>query len=71
MHANEMEDITEAPAGEIVAMFGVHWGSFFMGNKGIEYTVALLGMSLALIIAGGGQASVDQMLMNTRGRRRF
>ncbi len=55
----------------IVAMFGVHWGAFFMGNKGIVYTVALLGMALALIIAGGGQASIDQMLMNTRGRRRF
>jgi putative oxidoreductase len=56
----------------LVAMFGVHWGAFFMGNKGIEYTVALLGMALALVIAGGGQASVDQMLMNSRGyRRRF
>jgi putative oxidoreductase len=55
----------------LVAMFGVHWGAFFMGNKGIEYTVALLGMSLALLVAGGGQASIDQKLMNTRGRRRF
>ena len=55
----------------IVAMFGVHWGAFFMNNRGIEYTVALLGMSLALLIAGGGQASIDQKLMNTRGRRRF
>lgn len=55
----------------LVAMFGVHWGSFFMGNKGIEYTVALLGMALALVIAGGGQASVDQTLMNSRSRRRF
>jgi putative oxidoreductase len=55
----------------LVAMFGVHWGSFFLGNKGIEYTVALLGMALALLIAGGGQVSIDQMLMNTRGRRRF
>jgi putative oxidoreductase len=55
----------------LVAMFGVHWGAFFMNNRGIEYTVALLGMSLALLIAGGGQASIDQMLMNTRSRRRF
>jgi putative oxidoreductase len=55
----------------LVAMFGVHWGAFFMNNRGIEYTVALLGMALALIIAGGGQASIDQMLMNTRSRRRF
>jgi putative oxidoreductase len=58
----------------VVAMFGVHWGTFFLSNEplpGIEYTVALLGMSLALLIAGGGQASIDQMLMNTRSRRRF
>jgi putative oxidoreductase len=59
----------------LTAMFGVHWsGGFFLGNQprpGIEYTVALLSMSLALLIAGGGQASIDQMLMNTRGRRRF
>jgi putative oxidoreductase len=55
----------------LTAMFGVHWGAFFMNNSGIEYTVALLAMSLALIIAGGGRASVDQALMDTRGRRRF
>ena len=56
----------------LVAMFGVHWGSFFLNNQGIEYTVALLGMALALLIAGGGQASVDQMLINSRNyRRRF
>ena len=55
----------------LVAMLGVQWGAFFLNNKGIEYTVALLGMSLALLIAGGGQASIDQKLMNTRGRRRF
>jgi putative oxidoreductase len=57
----------------LVAMFGAHWsGGFFLSNQGIEYTVALLGMALALLIAGGGQASVDQMLMNSRSyRRRF
>ena len=54
----------------LVAMFGVHWGAFFLQNRGIEYTVALLGMALGLIIAGGGRASVDEMLMTTRGRRR-
>jgi putative oxidoreductase len=55
----------------LVAMFGVHWGAFFMNNKGIEFTVALLGMSIALMIAGGGQASFDQKLMHARYRRRF
>jgi len=54
----------------LVAMFGVHWGSFFINNRGIEFTVALLGMALALLIAGGGQASIDRLLMNTGGRRR-
>lgn len=56
----------------LTAMFGVHWaGGFFLSNQpipGIEYTVALLGMSLALLISGGGQASLDMGLMKT-GRR--
>ena len=51
-----------------VAMFGVHWGSFFM-PRGIEYTVALLGMSLALLIAGGGRFSVDERLQAPPRRR--
>ncbi|MBA3804875.1 MAG: DoxX family protein [Acidobacteria bacterium] len=54
----------------LVAMFGVHWGAFFANNKGIEYPLALLGMAIALIIAGGGQASIDRLLMNGGGRRR-
>ncbi len=54
----------------LVAMFGVHWGAFFASNKGIEYPLALLGMAIALIIAGGGQASIDRLLMNGGGRRR-
>src|SRR5215210_2711913 len=53
----------------LVALIGVHWGSFFLNNRGIEYTVALLGMALALVIAGGGQASIDRMLMGPGGRR--
>jgi putative oxidoreductase len=58
-----------------VAMFGVHWsGGFFMSGKpvaGIEYTVALTGMALALLIAGGGRASIDETLMRGRGGRRY
>lgn len=47
----------------VTGMLGVHWkDGFFISNQGIEYTVALLGMSLALLIAGGGQASVDRMI---------
>jgi putative oxidoreductase len=52
----------------IVAIFGVHWGAFF--GKGIEYPFALLAMAIALVIAGGGQASIDRLLMNGSGRRR-
>jgi putative oxidoreductase len=56
----------------LTAMFGVHWaGGFFISNQplpGIEYTLALLGMSVALVISGGGQASLDQGLMRA-GRR--
>ena len=47
----------------LTAMLGVHWkNGFFMSNMGIEYTVALVGMALALLIAGGGQASADKMI---------
>ncbi len=54
----------------LVAMFGVHWsGGFFLSNRGIEYTVALLGMSLALLIAGGGRLSVDEKLQAPPRRR--
>lgn len=53
----------------LVAMFGVHWPNFFMQNHGFEYVFALLGMALALVVAGGGRASIDEMLLNRRGRR--
>jgi putative oxidoreductase len=35
----------------------------------IGYPVMMLGAALALIIAGGGRASVDETLMRSRGRR--
>jgi putative oxidoreductase len=58
----------------LTAMFGVHWaGGFFLSNQptpGIEYTVALTGVALALLIAGGGRASFDEALSDSRGRRR-
>lgn len=47
----------------LTAIIGVHWpGGFFAANKGYEYPLALLAMALALLIAGGGQASVDKAL---------
>ncbi|HEY0547269.1 MAG TPA: DoxX family protein [Pyrinomonadaceae bacterium] len=51
----------------IVAIVGVHWGLFFAPN-GMEYPLALLSMTLALLIAGGGQASLDMGLMKSRRR---
>jgi len=52
----------------LTAIVGVHWtGGFFASNRGYEYPLSLLAMALALVIAGGGQASVDRAL--TGGRR--
>lgn len=48
----------------VTAISSFHWGMFFL-PKGMEYSVALLGMSLALLIAGGGQLSIDQKLMRS------
>ncbi|MGB8511098.1 MAG: DoxX family protein [Pyrinomonadaceae bacterium] len=54
----------------LVAILGPHWGKFFANNQGMEYAFSLLGIALALLIAGGGQASADRALMGPRGRRR-
>lgn len=51
----------------ITAIAGVHWpGGFFAANRGYEYPMALLAMALGLLIAGGGQASVDRALSGGR-----
>lgn len=49
----------------LVAMFGSHWPLFFL-PKGLEFTLALTGIALALLITGGGQASVDRMIGGRR-----
>ena len=52
----------------LTAIIGVHWNAgFFASNRGYEYPLSLLAMAIALLIAGGGQASVDRAL--TGGRR--
>ena len=56
----------------LTAIVGVHWG-FFFAPRGFEYPLSLLGMAFALLIAGGGMASVDLALSRSsggRGRRR-
>jgi len=52
----------------LVAVVGVHWPAFFSSNRGIEYPLSLLAISFALLISGGGIASIDLAL--TGGRRR-
>jgi putative oxidoreductase len=51
----------------LTAILGVHWPGFF-GPTGMEYPIALLTMCLALLISGGGMASIDRSLSS--GRRR-
>lgn len=51
----------------LTAIVGVHWPSgFFASNRGYEYPLSLLAMALGLLIAGGGQASVDRALSGGR-----
>ena len=54
----------------VTAVVGVHWGFFFV-PRGMEYALSLLGMALALLISGGGMASIDLALSRgSHGRRR-
>lgn len=46
-------------------------GAFFIQNNGIEPVYWVIGICLALLIAGGGRASIDESLASTRGRRRW
>ena len=51
----------------LTAIVGVHWtGGFFASNRGYEYPLSLLAMAIGLLIAGGGQASVDRALSGGR-----
>jgi putative oxidoreductase len=45
----------------LTAIAGVLWPKFF-APEGMELAVAFLGMALALLILGGGQASVDRLI---------
>jgi putative oxidoreductase len=53
----------------VSAIVGKHWGSFF-APPGMEYPLSLLAMCLALLIAGGGQLSVDRALSGSSVKRR-
>jgi putative oxidoreductase len=49
----------------LTAILGVHWPAFFAPG-GMEFALACLGGALALLIAGGGQASADRMIGGRR-----
>ncbi len=49
----------------LTAIIGVLWPAFF-APAGMELALALLGGALALLIAGGGQASVDRIISGRR-----
>ena len=52
----------------LVAVVGVHWKGGLFLPAGFEYALSLLAMSLALLISGGGKASVDLALSGRRRR---
>jgi len=55
----------------LTAVAGVHWpNGLFAASRGYEYPMILLAIALTLLIAGGGQASVDRALSGGRGRGR-
>lgn len=55
----------------LVAIYKVHWthGFFLNGSAGhghgIEYNIALLGMALYLMIAGGGRWCLDRLVFRS------
>jgi putative oxidoreductase len=46
----------------LTAIFGVLLPKGFFAPEGMELAIAYLGMALALLILGGGQASVDRLI---------
>jgi len=50
----------------LIALIAVHLGNgFFLTTQGIEYALALLSATSALMIMGGGHFSVDRYLLNS------
>lgn len=49
----------------LVVIVGVLWPKFF-APEGMELAAAFLAMSLALLITGGGQVSIDRMIGGRR-----
>jgi len=53
----------------LTAVLGVHLRMGFFMPRGFEYALTLLAGSVALLISGGGAASVDRALSASAGRR--
>lgn len=51
----------------LTAVVGIHWPHFF-NPQGFEYPLSLLAVSLALMISGGGMASIDRAISGRRRR---
>lgn len=57
----------------LVAIYKIHWAhGFFLNNAcvpgrghGIEYNIALLGIALYLVIAGGGRWCLDRLVFRS------
>lgn len=49
----------------VTVIFGSLWPKFF-APEGMELAVAYLGIALALLIMGGGQASVDRLIAGSK-----
>lgn len=49
----------------LTALIGVHWPAFF-APQGIEFPLALFAVCLALLVSGGGMASVDRAISGGR-----
>lgn len=50
----------------LTAIIGVHWPGGFFAPAGYEYPMSLIAITLALLISGGGMASVDLALSSSR-----
>lgn len=46
----------------IVVIAGIHWGNFFVQDRGMEFPFAMLCMAIMLLYTGGGKLSVDANL---------
>jgi putative oxidoreductase len=48
----------------LVAIFSVHFANgLFMSNNGYEFALALLAGVVALLVSGGGRASLDRVIV--------